>query len=172
MNMGMQGIHDQSSNAVQTPFMEWAIINILSEGKTLITNSNQTQHVATGEAREGDTCGGAGGACARLQGWEPDLLAGANEDADAGRHGEDAAAGQGHRHKWSTHDEGLTAWKGGGTRHLRDAEDGRWPRREEASLLEDSRGAATGREKGHGEARGSGLICQKYNSCPQFILSH
>jgi hypothetical protein len=39
---------------------------------------------------------------AAVQGREPDLQAG----ADAGGHGKETAASQGHRHKWSTPDEG------------------------------------------------------------------
>jgi hypothetical protein len=39
---------------------------------------------------------------AAVQGWEPDLQAG----TDAGRHGKETATRQGHRHKWSTPDEG------------------------------------------------------------------
>jgi hypothetical protein len=53
----------------------------------------------THETREGDA---AVALAATIQGWEPDLQAG----ADMSGHGKETAASQGHHHKRSTHDEG------------------------------------------------------------------
>jgi hypothetical protein len=50
--------------------------------------------------RAARACAGVALAAA-VQGRERDLQAG----ADAGRHGKETAASQGHRHKWSTPDE-------------------------------------------------------------------
>jgi hypothetical protein len=116
-------------------------------------------------------CGcGTGGAgvdvalAAAVPGREPDLQA----SADAGKHGKETAASQGHRHKWSTHDEGrrIGREEASGARVMQRTGGGREGRTQARSLVRCTRGGEpegemAKRSSGYSAANSEGAVAQR-----------